>query len=163
MVTQMCFTGRWLDSQRRCNQKIVGTVHAALRWGLLILLNCHDNSCFLKILKFNISNPQNRERLDIPAAFVRGFYYLLPHLSHTESHSCENQRNKFTAIPYYIFCKIFCILQLLLLQILQHREWRFFFAAFQPFQRRLVRANRMLGRQRQGQQSLILNQFNDIQ
>jgi hypothetical protein len=44
VVTQVRFTGRWLDAQLRSNQEIVRTVHAALRWGLLILLNCHDDS-----------------------------------------------------------------------------------------------------------------------
>jgi hypothetical protein len=44
VVTQVRFTSRWLDTQLRRNQEIVRTVHAALRWGLLILLNCHDNS-----------------------------------------------------------------------------------------------------------------------
>jgi hypothetical protein len=44
MVTHMRFTSSWLDSQLRSNQEIVRTMHAALGWGLLILLNSHDNS-----------------------------------------------------------------------------------------------------------------------
>jgi len=44
VVTQVRFAGGWLDTQLRRNEEIVRTVHAALRWGLLILLNCHDNS-----------------------------------------------------------------------------------------------------------------------
>ena len=44
VVTQVRFTGRWLDAQLRSNQEIVRTVHAALRRGLLVLLNCHDDS-----------------------------------------------------------------------------------------------------------------------
>jgi hypothetical protein len=44
VVTQVGFAGRRLDCQVRCNQEIVRTVHTALRRGLLILLNCHDDS-----------------------------------------------------------------------------------------------------------------------
>jgi hypothetical protein len=44
VVTQVGFTGGWLDCQVWGNQEIVRTVHTALRWGLLILLNCHDDS-----------------------------------------------------------------------------------------------------------------------
>jgi hypothetical protein len=44
VVTEVRLTGGWLDTQLWCNQEIVRTVHAALRRGLLILLNCHDNS-----------------------------------------------------------------------------------------------------------------------
>jgi hypothetical protein len=44
VVTQVGFTGGWLDCQLRSNQEIVRTVHTALRWGLLVLLNCHDDS-----------------------------------------------------------------------------------------------------------------------
>jgi hypothetical protein len=44
VVTQVGFTGRRLDAQLRRNQEIVRTVHTALRWGLLVLLDCHDNS-----------------------------------------------------------------------------------------------------------------------
>ena len=44
MVTQMCFASGRLDSQLRSNQKVVRTMHAALGWGLLILLDSHDNS-----------------------------------------------------------------------------------------------------------------------
>jgi hypothetical protein len=44
VVTQVGFTGHGLDCQVRCNQEIVRTVHTALRWGLLVLLNCHDDS-----------------------------------------------------------------------------------------------------------------------
>jgi hypothetical protein len=40
----MRFTGGWLDTQLRRDQEVVRTVHAALGWGLLILLNCHDDS-----------------------------------------------------------------------------------------------------------------------
>jgi hypothetical protein len=42
VVTQVRLTSRRLDTQLRSNQEIVRTVHAALRRGLLILLNCHD-------------------------------------------------------------------------------------------------------------------------
>jgi hypothetical protein len=42
VVTQVRLTRRRLDTQLRSNQEIVRTVHAALRRGLLILLNCHD-------------------------------------------------------------------------------------------------------------------------
>jgi hypothetical protein len=44
VVTQVGFAGGRLDCQVRGNQEIVRTVHAALRRGLLILLNCHDDS-----------------------------------------------------------------------------------------------------------------------
>jgi hypothetical protein len=44
VVAQVGFTGGWLDCQVWGNQEIVRTVHTALRWGLLILLNCHDDS-----------------------------------------------------------------------------------------------------------------------
>jgi hypothetical protein len=44
VVTQVGFTGGWLDTQLWSYQEIVRTVHTALRWGLLILLNCHDDS-----------------------------------------------------------------------------------------------------------------------
>jgi hypothetical protein len=43
VVTQVGFTGGWLDAQLWSNQEIVRTVHTALRWGLLVLLNCHVN------------------------------------------------------------------------------------------------------------------------
>jgi hypothetical protein len=44
VVTQMRFTGGWLDTQLRRDQEVVRAVHTALGWGLLILLNCHDDS-----------------------------------------------------------------------------------------------------------------------
>lgn len=44
VMTQVGFTGRRFNGRSRSNQKIVRTVHAALGWGLLILLDCHDNS-----------------------------------------------------------------------------------------------------------------------
>lgn len=44
MVTQMCFASGWLNTQLRRDQKIVRTVHTALGGGLLILLDCHDDS-----------------------------------------------------------------------------------------------------------------------
>jgi hypothetical protein len=44
VVTQVRFTGGWLGTQLRRDQEVVRTVHAALGWGLLILLNCHDDS-----------------------------------------------------------------------------------------------------------------------
>src|SRR5580765_4985399 len=44
VVTQMRFTRRRFDCQRRCCQKIMRTMHTALRWGLFILLNSHDYS-----------------------------------------------------------------------------------------------------------------------
>jgi hypothetical protein len=43
VVTQVGFTGGWLDAQLWSNQEIVRTVHTALRRGLLVLLNCHVN------------------------------------------------------------------------------------------------------------------------
>ena len=43
MVAQVGLTRGWLDCGRRVGQKIMGAVHAALGWGLLILLNCHVN------------------------------------------------------------------------------------------------------------------------
>ncbi|NYE59384.1 hypothetical protein FHW58_000536 [Duganella sp. 1224] len=43
VVTQVGFTGGWLDRQLRSNQEIVRTVHTALRWGFFVLLNCHVN------------------------------------------------------------------------------------------------------------------------
>jgi hypothetical protein len=43
MVTQVGFTGGWLDTQLWSYQEIVRTVHTALRRGLLVLLNCHVN------------------------------------------------------------------------------------------------------------------------
>jgi hypothetical protein len=44
VVTQVGFTGRWFDTQLRRDQEVVRAVHTALGWGLLILLNCHDDS-----------------------------------------------------------------------------------------------------------------------
>jgi hypothetical protein len=44
VVTQVGFTGRRLDTQLWGNQEIVRTVHTALRRGLLVLLNGHDDS-----------------------------------------------------------------------------------------------------------------------
>jgi hypothetical protein len=44
VVTQMRLSRRRLNRQRRISQKIVRAMHAAFGWGLLILLNCHDNS-----------------------------------------------------------------------------------------------------------------------
>src|SRR6476659_5630404 len=44
VVTQVGLARGRLDGQVRGNQEIVRTVHAALRRGLLILLNCHDDS-----------------------------------------------------------------------------------------------------------------------
>jgi hypothetical protein len=44
VVTQVRFTSGRLDSQVRGDEEIVRTVHAALGRGLLILLNCHDDS-----------------------------------------------------------------------------------------------------------------------
>jgi hypothetical protein len=43
VVTQVGFTGGWLDAQLWSNQEIVRTVHTALRWGFFVLLNCHVN------------------------------------------------------------------------------------------------------------------------
>jgi hypothetical protein len=43
VVTQVGFTGGWLDTQLWSYQEIVRTVHTALRRGLLVLLNCHVN------------------------------------------------------------------------------------------------------------------------
>jgi hypothetical protein len=42
MVTQMHFAGGRLDRRRRRGQKIVGTMHATLGGGFLVLLNGHD-------------------------------------------------------------------------------------------------------------------------
>jgi hypothetical protein len=44
MVTQMRFACGRLNCQRRRAKVIVRTVHAALGWGLFILLNGHDSS-----------------------------------------------------------------------------------------------------------------------
>jgi hypothetical protein len=44
VVTQVRFASGRLDSQVRGDEEIVRTVHAALGRGLLILLNCHDDS-----------------------------------------------------------------------------------------------------------------------
>jgi hypothetical protein len=44
VVAQVRFAGGRLDSQVRGDEEIVRTVHAALGRGLLILLNCHDDS-----------------------------------------------------------------------------------------------------------------------
>ena len=44
MVTHMCLASGWLDAQLRRDQKVVRTVHAALGWGFLVLLNSHDDS-----------------------------------------------------------------------------------------------------------------------
>jgi hypothetical protein len=44
VVTQVRLASGRLDRQVRRDEEIVRTVHAALRWGLLILLNCHDDS-----------------------------------------------------------------------------------------------------------------------
>jgi len=44
MMAQVRFTGSRLYSQRRDAQVIVGAVHTALGWRLLVLLDGHDNS-----------------------------------------------------------------------------------------------------------------------
>jgi hypothetical protein len=44
VVTQVRFTGRRLDREVRGDEEIVRAVHAALGRGLLVLLNCHDDS-----------------------------------------------------------------------------------------------------------------------
>jgi len=44
VMTQVRFTSGWLHSQRRNAQVIVRAVHTALGWGLLILLDGHDDS-----------------------------------------------------------------------------------------------------------------------
>jgi hypothetical protein len=44
VVTQVRFTGGWLDAQLWRDQEVVRTVHTALRRGFLILLDCHDDS-----------------------------------------------------------------------------------------------------------------------
>jgi len=43
MVAQMSFARCRFDGSRRVGQKIMGTVHTAFGWGLLILLNSHVN------------------------------------------------------------------------------------------------------------------------
>src|SRR2546422_3633364 len=49
VMTQMHFARRRLDRERRVAEEIVSTVHAALRRGFLVLLDCHmgtpSNSC----------------------------------------------------------------------------------------------------------------------
>jgi hypothetical protein len=42
MVAQMNLAASGLYRQRRIAQRIVRAVHASFRWGLLILLNCHN-------------------------------------------------------------------------------------------------------------------------
>ena len=44
VMAQVNFTRGWLNSQRWVGQMIVRTVHAALGWGFLVLLNSHDSS-----------------------------------------------------------------------------------------------------------------------
>lgn len=46
VVTQMHLACCRLDCCRWRREKIVGAVHAAFGWGLLVLLNSHDDSCF---------------------------------------------------------------------------------------------------------------------
>ena len=41
MVAQVHFTRTRIHGQWRSRQKIVRAVHAALGWGLLVLLDCH--------------------------------------------------------------------------------------------------------------------------
>src|SRR2546427_8601142 len=41
VMTQMHFARRRLDRERRVAEEIVSTVHAALRRGILVLLDCH--------------------------------------------------------------------------------------------------------------------------
>jgi hypothetical protein len=43
MVTQMHLAGSRLDRSRRRGQEVVGTMHATLGGGFLILLNSHDD------------------------------------------------------------------------------------------------------------------------
>jgi hypothetical protein len=43
VVAQVGLTRGRLDRGRRAGQKIMCAVHAAFGWGLLVLLNCHDN------------------------------------------------------------------------------------------------------------------------
>jgi hypothetical protein len=44
VMAHMRFTCGWFDAQLWGNQEIMRTMHAALGWGLLVLLNSHDNS-----------------------------------------------------------------------------------------------------------------------
>jgi hypothetical protein len=44
VMAQVHFTGGGFHGQGRVGQKIVGTVHATLGGGLLVLLNSHDYS-----------------------------------------------------------------------------------------------------------------------
>jgi hypothetical protein len=41
VVPQVNFAGRRLERQRWIGKRVVRAVHAALRWGLLVLLYCH--------------------------------------------------------------------------------------------------------------------------
>ena len=50
MVTQMHLTRGRLNRQRRCRQKVMGAMHAALGGRFLVLLNCHGDTPS-KILK----------------------------------------------------------------------------------------------------------------
>ena len=52
VMTLMHFARRRLDRERRVGEEIVSAVHAALRRGFLVLLDCHmgtpSNSCHLR-------------------------------------------------------------------------------------------------------------------
>src|SRR5471032_568629 len=67
MVTQVGFTGGRLDTQLWCNQEIVRTVHTALRRGLLVLLNGHDDSKYVSSKILTHSTGKTCES-SIPAA-----------------------------------------------------------------------------------------------
>jgi len=85
MVTQVGFTGRRLDAQLWCNQEIVRTVHTALRRGLLVLLNGHDDSKYVssKILTHStgkymrIEYPSGKTLPHINCLYY--FHYTLPY------------------------------------------------------------------------------------
>ncbi len=63
MVTQMRFTCRRLDSQRRGDQEVVGAVHATLGRGFLVLLNGHVDTP-KKSVRLAFKPGQRRKRID---------------------------------------------------------------------------------------------------
>jgi hypothetical protein len=70
VVTQMYFASAGIYRQRRTGQRIMRTVHAALGWGFLILLDCH-----IQLLKyifnagFSVPPVQQKEIFPLPCPY----------------------------------------------------------------------------------------------
>ena len=71
VVTQMYFASAGIYRQRRTGQRIMRTVHAALGWGFLILLDCHGIQLLKYIFNAGFSVPlvQQKEVFPLPCPY----------------------------------------------------------------------------------------------